>query len=315
MHLGIRSESFFRETIPVQSLGASDCAKIFPGTVDARSSLHHHNNNLGRMRAACLDRRSQKSLQRANLARKQVESFPTTIGIAPTLKEERSLSEQLPPKHFAFEEQTRQFLEHVPPPPQFCHEIAQLRAEVRALQFLVHKLVAKHEEEEREKDFKEENGAEGAHNTNQNNNNNNNNNSTNDNNNNPASQESIFSSLDLDNDNPESTFSGSDLDESSLGSFNPEGSVESSLGSEDQQEAACSFDKHHLGTLGQQMMTIGYSLGSLTQHNEESSNSFDQEGKVLGTYWDLSLTAYDPEREQHRDNFGKNAAKAEEGDL
>ena len=277
MHLGSRSESFFRETPAAQSLGASDRAKIFPGTVDDRSSLHQHNNNLGRMKAACLDRRSQKSLQRASLAQKQVESFPATIGIAPTLKEERSLPEKPSPKHFAFEEQTKQLLEHVPPSPQLCHEIAQLRAEVRALQLLVQELVGKYDAKEEERSFKEELGAEGADNATQNNNNNN------DNSTNTASQESSFNSLDLANDNPESNLSGSDLDESSLGSFNPNGSVESSLGNEDQQEAACSFDKHHLEALGQQMMTIGFSLGSLTQHNEESNDSFDQEGQVLGT--------------------------------
>ena len=135
------------------------------------------------------------------------------------------------------------------------------------------------------------------HKPNNNNNNNNNNNKTNnkDNSTNTASQESSFSSLDLDNDNPESTFSGSDLDGSSLGSFTPEGSVESSFGSQDQQEAAYSLDKHHLGTLGHQMMTIGFRLGSLTQSHEESSNSFDQQGQMLGTYWDLSVTASDPD--------------------
>ena len=51
-------------------------------------------------------------------------------------------------------------------------------------------------------------------------------------------------------------------------------------------------------------MTIGFSLGSLTQHNEEY-----QEGQVLGTSWDLSLTAYDPDWDQHRDSFGKTKPK------
>ena len=125
------------------------------------------------MRAACLDKRSHKSLQRASLAQRQSESFPSTIGIAPDLKEDRSVPERPPPKHFAFEEQTRQLLTHVPPSPQLCHEIAQLRAEVHALQFLVHQLVTKDVAEERS--FKEELGAEGAYNTNQDNNNNNNN--------------------------------------------------------------------------------------------------------------------------------------------
>ena len=56
-----------------------------------------------------------------------------------------------------------------------------------------------------------------------------------------------------------------------------------------------SFDQHCLGTLGHQMMTIGYSLGSLpnsTQQQQEwSSNSFDQEGQVH-------------DNDQHRESFG-----------
>ena len=105
------------------------------------------------------------SLPASFLAQRQSESFPATIGIAPDLKEKGSLSEIPPPKHFALEEQTSQLLTQVPPSPQLCHEIAQLRAEVHALQFLVHQLVTKDVAEERS--FKEELGAEGAYNTNQ----------------------------------------------------------------------------------------------------------------------------------------------------
>ena len=69
-----------------------------------------------------------------------------------------------------------------------------------------------------------------------NNNNNHNTNHTHNNNNdnNKASRESGLNSLDLDNDNPESE---PDLDERSLGSFNPTLGVESSLRSLDQHEA------------------------------------------------------------------------------
>ena len=117
------------------------------------------------------------------------------------------MPEQPPLGHFAFEEQTRQLLEHVPPSPQLCFEIAQLRAAVHAVQLLVEKLVDQHDAKERKESFKNKLGAKGAHNTNDNNNRNDNNNSTN-----KTSQESSFNSLDLDNVNPESDLSGSDLD-------------------------------------------------------------------------------------------------------
>ena len=218
MHLGSRSDSFRknRETSPVQVLGATGCAN--PCTVDARPSLHFHKDNLGKMRVACLDKRSHKSLHRASLAQKRVGSLP----------------ELLPPKHFAFEEQTRQLLEHVPPSLQLFQEIAQLRAEVHAVRFLVQKLVAK--DTAKEESFKNKLGAKGAHNTNKNDNNNNKNNNNNNSTNNIACQESSFNSKDLDNDNPESDLSGSDLDESSLGSFTPEGLVESSFSSQDHKK-------------------------------------------------------------------------------
>ena len=127
-------------------------------------------------------------------------------------------------------------------------------------------------------------------NNNDNNTNNNNNNNNNDDNNdndnntnqqesslqsldqNEVSQESGLNSFDLDNDNPESSF-GSDLERLSLGSF-------ASIG-----ETGFSSPDHHgeassLTTLGT-TMTIGFSLGSLTQNN--------QEGMVLGTIRDPSL--------------------------
>ena len=86
-----------------------------------------------------------------------------------------------------------------------------------------------------------------------------------------------MNSLDLDNDNPESE---PDLDARSLGSFNPTLGVESSLRSLDQHEANLSFEN-----LGQQRtMTIGFSLGSLIQQEQDG-----QEGMNIGTAWEPSL--------------------------
>ena len=143
---------------------------------------------------------------------------------------------------------------------------------------------------------------------NDNNNNNNNNDANNDNDNNTnsqrsslqsldqkkESQESGLNSFDLDNDNPETELSSSDLDMSSLGSFDPLGYAESSFSSQDQQEATQSLDNHCLGTLGQPMMAIGFSLGSLTQDS--------QKGEKAGTLWDPSL-------EMDRDSFNKKQKK------
>ena len=115
-----RSESFFRirETSPLQSLGATEGPTTLPGSFDARSSLQLPQDNLGRG-AACRNKRSKKSLQEAGFrAQKQAESFPDLDGTAPASKERRSLSEQPPLRHFAFEERTRQKLQHVPPPTQ-----------------------------------------------------------------------------------------------------------------------------------------------------------------------------------------------------
>ena len=46
-----------------------------------------------------------------------------------------------------------------------------------------------------------------------------------------------------------------------------------------------------LGTLGETTRTIGFSLDNLDQAmtTEESSNSLDQEGKLVGTSWEPSL--------------------------
>ena len=112
---------------------------------------------------------------------------------------------------------------------------------------------------------------------------NNNNDDNNDNDNNTTSQESSLQSLDqskgsqesglnsfdLDNENPESSF-GSDLDRLSLDSFAPDG--ETGFSSSDHQCEASS-----LTTLGK-TMTIGFSLGSLTQENQEGDDSLEPLG-------------------------------------
>ena len=148
MHLQNRS---YRKTSPVHSLRATDRAKISPGTIDARSSLHQHNHNLG---GAAFRKRSRNSLQDASFrhsAQKQVVSFPTPIGIAPTLQEERSLSVRPLLGHLALGEQTGQLPEHVPPSPQLeqldlvsawacSHGLSQLRAEIATLQETVRQL-------------------------------------------------------------------------------------------------------------------------------------------------------------------------------
>ena len=127
------------------------------------------------------------------------------------------------------------------------------------------------------------------------NNHTNNNNNNNDNDNNKNSRESGLS-FDLDNDNPESE---PDLDSESLGSFSPTLGGESSLGSLDHREANLS-----LGNLGHKMMTIGLSLGSLIQQQQDG-----QEGQIVGTAWDTSLDSQraklGSKKPRRRVTFGK----------
>ena len=117
--------------------------------------------------------------------------------------------------------------------------------------------------------------------TNTTNHNNDNNNDDNNYNNNKRSQESGLNSYDLDNENPESE---PDLDSTSLGSFNPTLGVVSSL---DQQGA-----NQSLKTIGQQQtMTIGISLGSLIQQNQDG-----QKGMQIGTACETSLMHKRPKK-------------------
>ena len=115
-----------------------------------------------------------------------------------------------------------------------------------------------------------------------NNTNNNNNEPNNYNNNNEQdSREPSFSSLDLDNDNPESQ---DDLERESLDGFNPGAGSGFGL---DQHEANQSFKNLGHRNLGHRMMTIGSSLGSLIQQSSK-----EQEGMQVGTAWEPSLMHY-----------------------
>ena len=113
----------------------------------------------------------------------------------------------------------------VPPPTQLWHVVTQLRAEIRNLHQVVRKLAGLASAR-----VPPTLGAEleqSAHNKTNNNNKNNNN----ENDHNKNIQESGLGSLDLDDDHPESSLSGSepDLDESSLDSFDPTGQADSSF--------------------------------------------------------------------------------------
>ena len=96
-----RSESFLRvrETSLMQSLGASDTPKNSPGVVDARSSLHLPQDNLGDNKpgVACrVDKHSRGSLQKASF---QAQELAESSYGAPAWKGHmglrRSLSYQL----------------------------------------------------------------------------------------------------------------------------------------------------------------------------------------------------------------------------
>ena len=212
-------------------------------------------------------------------AQRMTESFPTTIGIAP-VKTSRSFAEKTLPKHFAFGEQTSKLTKHDPPSPQLCHVVTQLRAEVCNLQSVVRQLVELQSVALHKAKDNTELGENKVHNNNVHNNNNNN---ENNNDHNKNSRESSFTSLDLDNDNPESE---PDLENTSLDSFN----AESSLRSLDQQEAC------------QSLQIIGLSLGSLEEDAE-------QEGQRIGTAWDQSLDPSKPKC-QKRVTFSKATLEA-----
>ena len=202
-------------------------------------------------------------------------------------------------QHFALEKKTRQkLLQNDPPPTQLSHVVSQLRAELCALQHVVQQLAELQSVACSKKRDNVELGENSAHNKT---NNNDNDNDNNNNDHNKNSQESGLNSLDLDNDNPESE---PDLDRTSSVSFTPAmGQVESGLRSLDQQEADLSLDN-----LGHQLMTIGSSLGSLDQHQQE-----EQEGKTARmsfgktrpkkrvTFSKATLAAYN-EKKQNKEN-------------
>ena len=268
----------------MHSLRAPEPPIILPGVLDDHSSLHLPQHSLG---SACRVGKHLGSLQKeSSRAQKQAVSFPVLDRSAPASKGKslrRSLSEPTFPQHFALEERTRQKLQqHDPPPTQLRHVVSQLRAELCILQHVVRQLAELQSVAcSKTRDNIEETSAHNQNNNNNNNNtnntnntNNNNNNDNNDNDNNKNIQESGLGSVDLDDDNPESSLSGSepDLDESSLASFDPKGDEASSL-----------------DNLGYKTMTLASSLGSLDQQEQD-----DQEGMTIETAaWDPSL---DPSR-------------------
>ena len=92
---------------------------VFPGVLDARSSLHHPQDNLGSARR--VGKHSTESLQMASLrAQKQAVSFPVLDRIAPALKGTRltrSLSEPILPQHLALEERNQTQVSTTSPSP------------------------------------------------------------------------------------------------------------------------------------------------------------------------------------------------------
>ena len=195
----------------------------------------------------------------------------------------------------------------VPPPTPHALDLEQLRALVETLQATVQKLAENFGEQRSQHSTNNnsnnntnnndehntnDNNNEHTNTTNNNNNNNNHTNTTNNNNNNndsTTSQESRLS-FDLDSADPESI---PDLDSPSLVSLNSETGFES-------------LNQHGadlcLGTLGETTRTIGFSLENLDQAmtTQESNNSLDQEGKLIGTCWEPSLD-WNPSLDTRRD--------------
>ena len=140
MHRQIRNNRP-RETSPVYSLRASARPTILPGPGDARASLHQPRSNMGR--GTCrVGKSSLGSLQEASfLAQKLAASFPDhRTAPASTQKSPReSLSENAPPKHFAFEEKTKQKFYPEHPPTQLRDMMFQLDGVTMALQKVVRK--------------------------------------------------------------------------------------------------------------------------------------------------------------------------------
>ena len=255
---------------------------------------------------ACKQPRSTKgSLQEASLGRHVQDIFESLPfhRSAPELvleqKKNESLAEKTPLEHFALEgEPTKLRKRHPPQQRQLDSDKLELvLQQLEALQEVVRKfgtnrLPPPMPEELAENNCKQDSDSSNNNNnnnntdkdnnntTNNNNNSNNNNNEPNNYNNNIGSQESSLNSFDLDNENPESE---PDLDPS-LGSSAPTWGVESNI---DQQGAAKS-----LKTIGQQQaMTIGISLGSLIQQNQDN-----QKGMQIGTAWDPSLVHNKPRK-------------------
>ena len=130
------------------SLGDPEETTNLPGLLDARSSFHQGHNNLGRVSSR---KHSLGSLQDASFgAQRRAGNHPTSIGMVPASKSNKSFPERPLSGHFALREQAGKLRREVPPSPQTqldlvpawaCeHELSQLRAEIVTLQEAVRQL-------------------------------------------------------------------------------------------------------------------------------------------------------------------------------
>ena len=282
-----------RETSPLQAWGPPTSRLSYPAVSMPPQAWQQQRSTRERETSRKL---SQSSLQEACFSRQAQDlaaSLPDHRPAPASFRENprRSLIAKALPKHFALEGEPSELLTEHPPTQHDqldCDKLEHVMLELEALQKVVRKLARSR----LPPTFAEELAANGCNKKKNNNNTNNNNNNTtnttnnnndnnnddnnynNNNNNNKNSQESGLNSFDLDNENPESE---PELDSTSLGGLNPTLGVASSL---DQHGANPS-----LQTIGQQKtMTIGISLGSLIQQNQDG-----QEGMQIGTAWEPSL--------------------------
>ena len=335
--LSTRSDRLgLRKTSPAAMLGSLRVDRsTLPDRPDARSSLQlQHNIGLKKGGAGRVDQPSKESLETSFQAQKLDESLPANR-LAPSSKllpestplcqfdseegtGQTSLAATNLPWRQVLEDKSSQTIKEVPPPTQLWQLMLQLGEKIAKLQQAVSSLAELLDSQLRHHSLDAKLGDACAEHNNSNNNNNNNNHNNNttdddnnntnntnnhtdnnnndDDNNNENNRESSFNNLDLDNDNPESE---PDLDEASLGSFNPILGVESSSRSLDQHEANLS-----LGHLGHKTMAIRLGLGSLIQQQQD-----DQEGKHIGTAWEPSLEqtkeSLERTKPKKRVSFGK----------
>ena len=287
-----------RSTSPLQAWGPPTGRSTYPAVSMPPQAWQQQRSTREREASRKLSLRSLQEASSPRQAQDLAESLLVYRPAPASLRENprRSLTAKALPKHFALEGEPSKLLPEHPPTQHDqldCDKLEHVMLELKALQKVVRKLARGR----LPPTLTAELAANGCNKNNTNNNNNNNNNNTtnttnnnNDNNNddnnynnnnNKNSQESGLNSYDLDKDNPESE---PDLDSTSLDSLSPTLGVESSF---DQHEANPS-----LKTIGhQKTMTIGISLGSLIQHNQNG-----QEGMQIGTAWEPSLMHKRPKK-------------------